>query len=348
MRIILKKASVFLSLTCALLLYCIKDFGTLPLQKNLRDLTWTVDTLAYPGDYQTLMDDMWAISSDEVYVVGHNSTSRVMYRFNGERWSNVKLNKSEGGTIPGSKTLHGIYGFGPGDVWAVGDRNGDPLVIHFNGREWREVEVPPGNRLSKVWGSSPDDVWIAGVNGTLFHYDGTSVKKDSVPLSIPEDANPFYTPAGLIGNSAGEVYMLIIDFGSYHYYFLERRGESWVVLDSLFDYSANDLWTIPSGEMFYTGDHVYKWTGDSWARFIDWQECGYSGISGTDENNLIVVGYSSVGGTHGVAFHYNGVGLYRFDELQLPGVIYTEVWTDGEEVFILGVITNKTIIVHGK
>ncbi|MBI5217140.1 MAG: hypothetical protein HY960_15395, partial [Ignavibacteriae bacterium] len=116
-----------------------------------RDYTWTVDTLAYPGSFQTLMQDIWASSPTDVYVVGHNDQNRgQMYHFNGVQWSPVKLLVIEGGGVTtGPIDLGAIYGFAANDIYAVGERiyqNPSPppnfldssLIIHFDGRQWKE------------------------------------------------------------------------------------------------------------------------------------------------------------------------------------------------------------------
>ena len=69
--------------------------------------------------------------------------------------------------------LRGILGFGPNDVWAVGD---DATVVHCDGTVWSKLASPLDGvnvkpRLFSVWGSSPNDVWIGG-NGVMLHFEG--------------------------------------------------------------------------------------------------------------------------------------------------------------------------------
>jgi hypothetical protein len=46
----------------------------------------------------------------------------------------------------------------------------DDVVLHWNGASLSAIDGPPelGAALFKVWGSSADDVWIAGEDGTLW------------------------------------------------------------------------------------------------------------------------------------------------------------------------------------
>jgi hypothetical protein len=43
--------------------------------KSPFDMTWTADTIYYAGSFQTLMSSMWASSSSDVWIVGHNDRS---------------------------------------------------------------------------------------------------------------------------------------------------------------------------------------------------------------------------------------------------------------------------------
>jgi hypothetical protein len=69
-----------------------------------------------------------------------------------------------------------VYGFGPSDVWAVGEQG---VILHFNGTEWSTVEEPSHDyTLWGVWGASPTSLWTIGgvVDGSgtsiIRHYDG--------------------------------------------------------------------------------------------------------------------------------------------------------------------------------
>ncbi|MBN9163970.1 MAG: hypothetical protein J0I07_23585 [Myxococcales bacterium] len=102
-----------------------------------------------------------------VWVVGEGGTLR--------RMTPAKLSSRAFETVasPVTADLRGIYGFGPDDVWAVGD---DATVVHYDGKVWSRLATPLDGvnvkpRLFAVWGSSPKDVWIGG-NGVMLHFEG--------------------------------------------------------------------------------------------------------------------------------------------------------------------------------
>ncbi|MGH2567772.1 MAG: hypothetical protein ACRDGA_05490, partial [Bacteroidota bacterium] len=108
-------AFVFLQFSCT-------DYGIEPI-KDPRSYTWTIDTLAYPGSFQTAMRDIWGSSPTNVYVVGHNSDGfGKMFHFDGQEWKPVGLNPIEGGTIEGPIDLSAIHGFSRDNIWVVGQR----------------------------------------------------------------------------------------------------------------------------------------------------------------------------------------------------------------------------------
>src|ERR1041384_396670 len=80
-----------------------RDSGTDPVKPpppGKNDYLWTVDTLAYPGSFQTNMHAMYANSATNVYIVGHNDLGAgQMYHFDGTRWTPVGLSVAQGGTL---------------------------------------------------------------------------------------------------------------------------------------------------------------------------------------------------------------------------------------------------------
>ena len=83
------------TIACMFFGLCCKDDPTKPpdeIIKKPREYTWTIDTLSYPGSMQTNMQDIWASSPANVYVVGRNERGYgKMYHFNDISWTDVKL-----------------------------------------------------------------------------------------------------------------------------------------------------------------------------------------------------------------------------------------------------------------
>jgi len=333
--------------------------------KDPRTYTWTSDTLAYPGSLQTEMRDIWGSSANDVYVVGHNDRGfGKMFHYDGKQWKPVGLNPIEGGMIDGPIDLTSIYGFAGNDIWAVGERidiNPTPppnfldssLIIHFDGMQWKENKVVGGRYLLSVWGSASNDIWTCGWNGTVFHFDGLSWKRDSVPVSIP--AGGEFVLWGVNGKSSQDIFMV----GYVHEnnlakttpYFLRRTTRTWTVVDSFViqpgqvevKFGQNGLWVSPSGSLYSFGPNIYRWNGSTWSIvYVTFD--ALRRMAGTSDDNMFAVG------DFGNVFHYNGIDWFQYEGLKDLNVVYSGIWTNGKEAFIVGYTNDggKTVILHGK
>ena len=105
--------------------------------------------------------------------------------------------------------------------------------------------------LSSVWGSGPQDVFVAGggPDGKVFHYDGTTW----TPMSTP--AVPLLV--WVHGFSSSDVFAVGVGGGAIHY-----NGTTWTTLDTgvtddlwgVFGFTPNDLWVV--GGSVIQGDPV--------------------------------------------------------------------------------------------
>ncbi len=153
----------------------------------------------------TAADDVWIVGADDGKgpVVLHfdgSTWERKQTGLRGELWwvhateqgpvffagQNGVLLRYQGGNFErlqtpglGKDTVYGVWVAAADDVYAVGasaGRNG--FVWHFDGEHFEPLTLPstvpqdenhdqPG--LFKVWGSSPESVWISGASGLLLH-----------------------------------------------------------------------------------------------------------------------------------------------------------------------------------
>jgi hypothetical protein len=67
---------------------------------------------------------------------------------------------------PGVVSLRALWGLNADDLYAAGAGG---VVLHFDGRAWRRVEVPATAALSCIAGAG-GDVWIGGETGTLLRF----------------------------------------------------------------------------------------------------------------------------------------------------------------------------------
>lgn len=336
-----------------------------PVVKDPREYSWTVDTVYYPNLMQTMISTVWGSSSQDVYMTGRTSGSApIMLRFDGKRFKEVIFPYPQDGF--GFFDFFSIFGFNSANIWVIGGEwffNPSPPpnyfdssgVIHFNGSTWEELKLKPrGRNLSAIWGRSQDDFWIAG-GKSLWHFDGFGWTNDTIPIVTPQGS--FYATNWMTGDNDGNVYLTfymrpIASQARESYYFLKRSEPSWKIVDSAeispqrtdkkWGYSR--AWTSPLRQMYSSGDGIYKWDGTIWKKIFESSSANIGQVFGTDDANIFVVG------GFGTVLHYNGQNWFRFTQFDNPDMIYTGVWTDGTEAFVVGYTLSgqKSIILHGK
>jgi hypothetical protein len=348
---------LFLLLVSFLTLTCEKSpTGPEPI-KDPRTYTWTIDTLAYPGSFQTTMQDIWGSSANDVYVVGHNDQNRgKMWHFDGNKWTDVALSTTQGGTIAGPIDLSAIYGFAANDILVVGERiyqNPNPppnfldssLIIHYNGAKWTEFKVPTGSLLQAVWGSKSNDVWAGGLDGTLYHFDGVSWRAVSIGKKV------WFLSFG--GFTSNDVYALAyeLDSGvmdSTFQYVWHWDGNTWSVRDFYVETFGNEdsfgtssLFAV-GGNLYSAGQGIFRKSLSGWERIFFDPTTYFRNITGTNLTNLFAVGNFSA------IYHFNGADWYRYTQFSDRNIHYSASWTNGKEVFVVGDDGYKTYLLHGK
>jgi hypothetical protein len=146
--------------------------------------------------------------------------------------------------------LKDVYALNDTDVWAVGCittrdtlQSWKPLIqhnaLHWDGREWKIVDVPillPGTGLSfpgpitSVFAFSHDDVWFG--TGMVTFWDGKSFHTDETLYN--------YFPSGVFkmwGRRRDDVYLVGGKGALAHY-----NGRIFRVLPSGIEYDFNDVW----------------------------------------------------------------------------------------------------------
>lgn len=328
-------------------------------EKNPRTYDWTIDTLSYPSSLQTRMQSIWGSSPENMYVAGDCDDIRgQLWHYDGKQWASIY------NAFGVAYTPYVVYGFSTNDIWVAGGSWAgtgtldSAFVIHYDGSSWNRINAYGGKAITTIWGRSPKDIWFGGLNGTLFHWDGVTVKRDTLPIYIPLNADPFYQLSIYGKATDDETYFMITDLTfQTHTYLFVRKQNNWSVIDSsLWGYSRAKVWVSEKGNIYETGSGgFFRWNGNSWDNILGWFSGFTSGIEALSEseNNMFIVGWDfpEVGKIRGLVFHYNGDNFYLYENLRLDDVRFIDVWWNGEEVFIVGSTFNfpqKSIILHGK
>jgi hypothetical protein len=132
-------------------------------------------------------NDVWAVGW---YTLNDCVTFRpLILRWNGTQWNVVPSPILDYDNY----ALYGVKAFAADDVWAVGEANGAPLAMHWDGSNWSLVtaEKPPAANKDFFWaidGVSSNAMWAVGVNTTL-------AERFTTPCDLPTPTpTPLPTP----------------------------------------------------------------------------------------------------------------------------------------------------------
>ncbi|MCL6097405.1 MAG: hypothetical protein M1391_02375 [Bacteroidetes bacterium] len=359
---------IFLSLVLFLQFISCKDTGTGPNQKPFKDpmqMTWTVDTLLYPGSIQTLMTSIWASSPNNVYACGHCDDSRgSFWHYDGKKWDSINLFNY---IAQGSLTLQKITGSSDNDFWVVGGRNrGDATNFKYgsfilqNNGTWKDHILNYKTVVTDVIGSS-SNLWACGTNGLVFYYNGYSWRTDIIKPKILSNSSYVLSGIAIIKNEL-LITSSITNSGNNQasYYLIRGNIGNWSFIDSMVSSNNNTIGIYKWGNKrifqsswgsiySYGTNGVWIWNDNlnQWLQLLI-RNNNIQGLQGASSNYLLAAT------DFGLVFYYNGSEWSQLNNLvpDQSDLQFYDVWTNGEEIFLLGLSTKsypmKTLVLHGK
>ncbi|HJZ87478.1 MAG TPA: hypothetical protein VKN99_20025 [Polyangia bacterium] len=95
-----------------------------------------------PAESQSSYTSIFVSGTNDVWLLGQSGANHIgtILHWDGAAWS--------GNVSPTTTTLHGIYGSGPRDIWAVGEQG---TVLHFDGSAWSQPAFITSGSLFGVW-----------------------------------------------------------------------------------------------------------------------------------------------------------------------------------------------------
>ncbi|MGC1371460.1 MAG: hypothetical protein WA824_04915 [Candidatus Sulfotelmatobacter sp.] len=140
------------------------------------------------GNGSNLLNGVADLSPGDVWAVGYINfgvpytyQAPIIEHFEGGEWT---IFPSPQFPKPDEASLAAIVAISPTNIWAGGDLFADPysipLIEHFNGTSWTQVEAPDSDcGVLGMSAEASDDVWAVGATlgggGTCtLHYDGSA------------------------------------------------------------------------------------------------------------------------------------------------------------------------------
>lgn len=325
---------------------------------NPRNYIWTLDTLKLSKGESSSLGDVWGINPKDVYALGAGGpNASKFWHYNGESWNDITS------SLPlqnlKNPLLSKILGSSKNDIWITGNSSSpnnvaQSLVLHYNGVSWNADNSIQGlgiYNISKLGNS----IWVSD-HDNIYQYNGTNfVKRQLFPDLLILIKNKY--------QSLHNISLAVTDTSTYatmwldnhngssetdKYYFVSYKNDTWTVIDSLIDNNMDKwgfyLWYSPAGNLYSFYKNIYKWDGNNWDKILQ-TNSRIIKMFGTSDNNIFAVGSGAS------VYHFNGIDWKKINELFLPSVGYSGVWTDGIETFIVGttiISPIKSVIWHGK
>jgi hypothetical protein len=140
--------------------------GTQPLTMHWNGSKWKIASAPTLGDapFGSFLVDV-DVDSTHAWAVGSYESGIALKPFilrrDGGQWKRVKLP-----SFPAASVLDGVTAISPRNVWAVGVEVIKNLVLHWNGRSWKKVQVQnPGtaqNIFVDIDALSATEIWMVG------------------------------------------------------------------------------------------------------------------------------------------------------------------------------------------
>jgi hypothetical protein len=160
--------------------------------------------------------------------------------------------------------FYGVWGTGPGDVWAVGNHQtattpSTGAIEHWDGATWSAIPIGAAYTLKAVWGTGTRDVWAVGERGTILHWDGSSWS--AVPSGTPRPLT------GVWGSGPSDVWA--VGFGGTIKHW---DGTVWSSIPGGTDYDLNAVWGSGPSDVWAVGSSASgaggifeHWDGTAWS-----------------------------------------------------------------------------------
>lgn len=224
--------------------------------------------------------NVWAVGVEHA-AIGSNQALII-------HWTGTKWEKADLPQLGSTSGLADIVATNDHNVWAVGSKDEDSLVLHWDGRVWTDVPSPDGanttdNDLRSITAISPSDIWAVGNSlgsPLAIHWDGNKWSTVSTPK--PNGlGNGLNSVTGVTSNDVWAVGYS--GFGSFQALIMHWDGYQWNIvsgrsvpqrstdpnedheLSSVIALSSNDIWTVGWTKYFTaSGTLIEHWDGAAW------------------------------------------------------------------------------------
>ncbi|MDA3871033.1 MAG: hypothetical protein PF551_01605, partial [Candidatus Marinimicrobia bacterium] len=237
--------------------------------------------------------------------------------------------------------------FNKNDIWI----SSGSQIAHWNGNIQDTTICNTSVSINAIWGSSSDNIYFVGNNGSIVHYDGSDFEKIESGTEVElTDIIGYGNDIWICGFTQTDetVIMKNTDNGferwysnPYNEYINYDNSKISGPIISIWTDSEKYLWAITYwGLYLIDSDDPYSFK--IYSNINAWNGYIFS-LSGNAKNDLFFCGDRTT------IWHFNGVSNHYYEELK-GDISLRKVKSSNEIVVIVGsdYATNKAIIIRGK
>ena len=278
----------------------------------------------------TIWEKVWGAPTGEVFLMGDDG---VIFRKNGDAWDSLNSGPSF------DRVVHSVWGLQGDNLYFVGritdrdttyfdtsvdsnvtvDAPDKPFISQYNGLNFADAPISGIDwGLYDIWGSSENNMYAVGYDGTVVHFDGSTWN-----VEFTDGSSPTYL-SSVWGNSDSNVYTCGAGGALLHF------DTAWQVLSTHTYFNLWDVWGI--SDMVYmvgTNGTIIRTIGSTMTKMETGITNSLYSIWGSAQNNLYAVGWG------GKILHFNGSAWTEDDDMTDFG--FLSVWgADENDIYAAG------------
>jgi hypothetical protein len=235
--------------------------------------------------------------------------------------------------------LYCIFAFGPNDIWA-----GSSIPEHWDGQRWTFHGSTRGYQggfwIRKIFGTSPNDLYVVGDAGNIRHYDGVRWRRIESGTTLPiMDIYGARDPrtgryeilcVSADPNIPGRSQVLAIENGTVREMATDPMWEPW------------GIWFIPQRRYIHAGDglwEAYRPSGP-WVRNTQIPALFKTSVRGQAINDV------ALSGAFWLLAHWNGVRWQTYFA-RTAGAL-GGIALKGNLLITVGFIGNQAVVIRGR
>ena len=326
-----------------------KELTLQTMDTTSHNFTW--QTFTFGGDAgSSALNDVAIIDENNIWAVGEiylkdslgtpDPHAYNAVHWDGQTWKLFKLQFFTfcGQSYTGSYPAKAIYAF---DSENIIISSNSQLTYLRNEKQIRTECVSVS--VNKIWGTSSSDLYIAGNNGSIAHYDGS--KWTMIESGTGADINDIF---GAINSSTGETGIYVV--ASSILYNPERKFikivDNKIINPKDFEYEIflSSVWLAAGRKIYVTtwNGKIYTFNNNHW-KILDYKtEYAQTHIRGTDYNDIFVAG------SFGFLTHFNGVTWKQITDVNQISSVISSIDINNKTIVVVGTLGSKATVKIGK